>query len=202
MKLMKLLATFALLAALSASAASLEADKGKTLGTPSAPVMIEIFSDFECPACKNFHENTLPQLIKDYVVSGKACIVSHEFPLEIAAHKFSKEAAYYATAAARIGKYDDVANALFRYQPMWSQSGNVWGTVSTVLNPEQQKKVQALVKDPGVQKEVQADVAFGKSAGINETPTVIVSRGAKRYPLTSYALNYTLLKSLIDDLLK
>ena len=201
MEYMKL-AAFALAALATCSAASLEIDKGKTLGNPGAPVMIEVFSDFACPACKNFHENTLPVLMKDYVTPGKACIVSREFPLNIAAHKYSREAANYATAAARIGKYDDVADALFRYQAMWNQSGNVWGTVATVLTPEQQKKVQALSKDPGVTKEVQDSVSFGQAAGINETPTLLISRGSKRYPVSGYALNYGLLKTLIDDLLK
>jgi len=198
---MKLL-VLALVAALASLAASLDAEKGKIVGSPTAPVKIEIYSDFECPACKQFHEATLPQLIKDYALPGKAYIVSHEFPLNIPAHKYSREAANYATAAARVGKYDAVADALFAKVASWSATGKVWETVATVLTPEQQKKVQTLVKEPSVLNEVQADVSGGLAAGINETPTLFVSRGSKRYPLTGYALNYNLLKTMIDDLLK
>src|SRR5579859_2771843 len=32
----------------------------KTLGNTTAPVCIELFSDFECPACKMFHDTVLP----------------------------------------------------------------------------------------------------------------------------------------------
>jgi protein-disulfide isomerase len=183
-------------------AASPAADKGKLLGNPSAPVTIEIFSDFECPMCKTFHEGTVPLLMRDFVTSGKACIVSREFPLKLDAHKYSRLAANYATAAARVGKYDAVANMLFHTQESWGASGKVWETVASVLTPEQQKKVQALVNDTSVLAEVEADVSYGVSSGINGTPTLFVSRGSKLYQATGGVLAYNLLKSMIDDLLK
>ncbi len=125
--------------------------------------------------------NTLPLLMKDFVTSGKVCIVSHEFPLD-SIHKYSHEAANIATAAARIGKYDVVANALFHAQESWEVSGKVWETVAAVPTPDQQKKVQALAKDPSVVKEVQDDVAYGTGAGVNETPTLFVSLGLQALP--------------------
>jgi protein-disulfide isomerase len=198
---MKLVA-LALAASLPVLAASLDADKSKIMGNPDAPVTIEIYSDFECPACRNFHMETLPQLVKDYVVPGKVCIVSREFPLAIVEHKYSREAANYATAAARVGKYPAVADALFKTQASWAASGKVWETVASVLTAAEQKKVQPLAKDPGVMSEVQADVARGQAAGINRTPTAIVKRGSKQYPLSDYGLKYDLLSSLLNDLLK
>src|ERR1035441_8045311 len=150
-------------------AASPAADKGKLLGNPSAPVTIEIFSDFECPMCKTFHERTVPLLMRDFVTSGKACIISREFPLNIPAHKYSREAANYATAAARIGQYDAVAHVLFQNQESWETSGKVWDTVASVLTPEQQKKVKSLVGDSSVVDEVQADVDYGTAGGSNTT---------------------------------
>jgi protein-disulfide isomerase len=198
---MKLVA-LALAAALPVLAASPDADKSKIMGNPNAPVTIEIYSDFECPACRGFHLETLPQLIKEYVVPGKVCVISREFPLNIPEHKYSRQAANYATAAARVGKYEAVADVLFQTQASWGASGKVWETVATVLTAADQKKVQALVKDPGVASEVQADVARGQAAGINQTPTVIVKRGAKQYPLSGYALKFDLLATLLNDLLK
>jgi protein-disulfide isomerase len=198
---MKLIAAV-LAALLPCLASGQEADKGKTLGSPNAPVLIQIFSDFECPACKGFHENTLPLLMRDFVTSGKVCIVSHEFPLNIPAHKYSRQAAEYATAAARVGKYDAVANKLFQTQESWGASGKVWETVAAVLTPDQQKRVQALAKDPSVLKEVQDDVAYATANGVNETPTLFMSRGSRRYPVAGSALGYNLLKSMVDDFLR
>ena len=73
----------ALAALLPCLAASSDADPGKSLGSPSAPIRIEVFSDFECPACKGLHEQVLPLLMKDYIISGKVFLVSREFPLRM-----------------------------------------------------------------------------------------------------------------------
>jgi protein-disulfide isomerase len=191
----------ALVAALPSLAASLDSDKSKILGNPNAPVTIEIYSDFECPMCKTFHVETLPLLVKDYVIPGKVCIVSREFPLD-SIHKYSHQAADYATAAARVGKYEAVADALFKTQATWGASGKVWETVASVLTAADQKKVQALAKDPGVMSSVQADVSRGQAAGIGGTPTLIVKRGSRQYPVSGYTLKYDLLTTLLDDLLK
>lgn len=195
---MKLFA-LALTALLPCLAASSDADPGKSLGSPSAPIRIEVFSDFECPACKALHEQILPLVFKDYAIPGKVYLVSREYPL--AMHQFSREAAGYATAAARFGKYQDVADALFKNQLVWEVNGKVWDTVAGVLTPAEAKKVQLLAKDPSVLSEVQRDVDAGKAAGINQTPTMIVTRGTNRFPVTG-AVNYNLLRSLLDGLLK
>ncbi len=192
----------ALVLTLTCLAAPPEIDKGKAVGNPTARVRIEIFSDYACPACKTFHEETLPTLLKEFAATGKVQIVSREFPLNIPAHRYSREAAAYATAAAKVGKYDAVASALFHSQEAWNASGKVWETVAAVLTPEQQKKVQVLAKDPAVLSQVQADVNYGTGAGINGTPTLILSNASQRYPVSGYALNYNLLKSMINDLSK
>ena len=101
-------------------AAMPEIDRNKTLGNPTAPVKIEVFSDFTCPHCKHFHEEVLPQLMKDYVVPGKVYIIDRAFVLP---HEHSREAFVYATAAARIGKYHAVADALYAQQATWFASG-------------------------------------------------------------------------------
>ena len=180
-------------------AASSDVDPGKSLGSPSAPIRIEVFSDFECPGCKGLHEQILPLVMRDYVIPGKVYLVSREFPLPM--HQYSREAAGYATAAARLGKYEQVADALFLKQVAWSASGKVWDAVANVLTPAEAKKVQSLAKDPAVLSEVQHDLELGRAAAINQTPTMIVTRGTSRFPVVG-AVNYTLLRSLLDGLLK
>jgi protein-disulfide isomerase len=189
----------ALAALLPCLAASSDADSGKSMGSPSAPIRIEVFSDFECPACKGLHEQILPLVFKDYVIPGKVFLVSREYPLPM--HQFSREAANYATAAARLGKYQEVADALFKNQLVWEVNGKVWDTVANVLTPAEAKKVQSLAKDPSVLSAVERDVDAGKAVAINQTPTMIVTRGTSRFPVIG-AVNYNLLRSLLDGLLK
>jgi protein-disulfide isomerase len=176
-------------------------EPGKTIGSPSAPVMMEIFSDFQCPLCRQFHDQMLPQIEKDYAATGKVFIVYREFPLNI--HQNSQETAAYSVAAARMGKYQAVSSAMFKNQGVLSDKAKLWQTVASVLTPAEQKKIQTLAKDPAVIKQMQAELNYGMSSGIDGTPTVFLSRGSRRIPLTGYALNrYELVKAGIDALLK
>src|SRR5437868_368729 len=179
-----------------------EIDKAKALGSPTAPIIMEVFASFDCPHCKDLHEATIPLIMRDYVASGKVYLVNREFPLTGQYHPYAREAATYATAAGRVGKYQQVAEALFRTQASWAVTGKVWDAIAPALTPAEQKKVQALAKEPGVVAEVQREYDEGVAAGINATPTVMVSQGAKRYPIPAQQLNYGFLKSLLDGMLK
>jgi protein-disulfide isomerase len=173
-------------------AAQVDVERAKTVGNPAAPVRIEIYSDFQCPACKAFHETVLPLLIQEYVTPGKACIISREFPLTM--HPYSREAANYATAAAKVGKYQAVAEGA---------SGKVWETVVGTLTEAERKSLREIAQAPATLTLVQQDVDSGLMQRINQTPTLIVSRGEKRYPFAGPGLaNYSILRSLIEELLK
>jgi protein-disulfide isomerase len=154
-----------------------------------------------CPACKNLHENVLPAIVMDFVKTGKAYLVFREFPLTIPEHVYSRPAAAFAVAAARIGKYQTVSDALFRNQKAWGVSGKVWETVAGVLTPEEQKKVQALAKDPAVLAEVQREVDRGTQSLVTQTPTVMVTYKLRQHPWTQFA-DYSLFRGYIDALLK
>jgi protein-disulfide isomerase len=180
-----------------------EIDKAKAMGNPEAPIVMEVFASFDCPHCRDLHDNTLPLVIRDFVVTGKVYLVNREFPLSGQYHPHAREAALYATAAGRIGKYQPVAEALFKNQAAWATTpGKVWETVATVLTAAEQNKVQLLAKEPGVVAEVQREYDEGVAAGVNATPTVIVTQGAKRYPINAQQLHYGFLKSLFDGMTK
>jgi protein-disulfide isomerase len=171
------------------------------MGNPAAPILLELYSDFMCPHCKHLHEDILPAIILDFVKSGKAFLVFREYPLPIPQHVYSKPAALYATAAARIGKYEAVSDALFKAQQQWGMTGKVWDTVASALTPEEQKKVQALVNDPSVLAEVQHDYDRAMKAMLNQTPTMVVTYKLKQQPWTMWD-DYNLFKGYLDGLLK
>src|SRR5438270_11762892 len=107
---MKVLALSLAMLLAATAAAPTDANKAKTLGNPSAPILLELYSDFMCPHCKHLHEDILPAIILDFVKSGKAYLVFREFPLNIPQHVYARPAANFATAAARIGKYEAVSD--------------------------------------------------------------------------------------------
>ena len=104
----------------------------------------------------------------------------------------------YAAAAARIGKYGKVVGALFATQTSWAMSGKVWDAVAPALTPAEQKKVQALMNDPSIAAEVQKDMDLGVAAGVDRTPTLVMTHKGKKTPW-SYWGDYGLFKSTVDS---
>jgi protein-disulfide isomerase len=192
--------TFAVVLAAAAAlvAGSTDNINGNTYGEPHAPVLIEIFSDFQCPACKTLHDDTFQLIMRDYVVPRKVYVVYRYFPLPM--HPFGRPCAEFACAASRIGRYQKVADALFAQQTSISMSGKVEDVVNSVLTPTEAKKVKGLLRDPGVQREIQTDLDEGKLVPVTGTPTLWITHGGKSQ-VVSFPINYSLLKSYLDALL-
>jgi len=171
---------------------------GNAFGDPKAPVTIEVFSDFQCPACKAFHDNEFQSILKDYVVPGKVYVIYRYFPLQ--GHPFGRPCAEFVCAAARVGKYQQVADALFAQQAAIAASGKVEEAANSALTPSEAKTVKSLLKAPEVQSEIAADLAEGNQVPVPSTPTLLVTHAGKSQPV-SWPLNYALFKSYIDGLL-
>jgi protein-disulfide isomerase len=187
-----------LCAALAGAAPSSAPSAGKTLGVAVAPIMIEVYSDFQCPSCKVFHETTLRTLIKEYVTPGKAYMVFREYPLPMHAH--AMRAAQLATAAAKAGKYEAVSDALFAKQASWSVDGKVEEAALSVLSPAEVKTVRQSAALPATAAEVASEVQFGRAAKVNSTPTLVITHRLKQYPISG-TVSYYFLKKVLDDLL-
>lgn len=191
----------ALAACLAALAAAPETVGGNAVGNPKAPILIEVFSDFQCPACKRFHDEELPLIVKDYVVPGKAYMVYRYFPLP--QHAYGRKAAELACACAQLGKYARAADILFAKQAAWSQDGKLDETLAAVLTPAELKQVTALAKDPSVQNPIEHDLAEGRALPLASTPTVLVTYKSKQFKIFGDGLfNYRWVKAALDDLLK
>ena len=178
---MKLFASALLLAALVMSSPAAQTKSTRAAGPVTANVRIDLFSDFQCPACKALHEQTIKRVKEEFAMKGKLRLVHHDFPLP--QHKHARPAAILAAAADRLGKYDEVADALFRQQESWSQSGNVDAVVDSVLTPEERKKLREIAKDPAILASIERDVQLGQRMKVSSTPTMIVTHDGKPNPV-------------------
>jgi len=97
------------------------------LGNQNAPVTIIEFSDFQCPFCQSFFQNTYSQLKKDYIDSGKVKLVYRTFPLTTI-HPNAQGSAEAAECANDQGKFWDMHNIFFQNQNAWSNDTPVAGT--------------------------------------------------------------------------
>jgi protein-disulfide isomerase len=173
-------------------------DPTKATGSKNATVTMEVFSDFQCPACKQLFTSTLQRVANDYVNTGKIYMVHRDFPLPM--HAYSRVAANYARAAAHIGKNDVVELALFQNQEKWEASGDVKGTVAVVLTPAEMKRVQALVDGKTLEPLIEKDKQLGQADGVNQTPTTwLHTKNGQAFPVVGF-VNYDVLKTFLDQL--
>lgn len=173
-------------------------DPGKAAGSKNAPLVMEVFSDYQCPACKQLFTTTLQKVNEEYVNTGKVYLVHRDFPLPM--HAYSRVAASYARAAARLGKGEAVELALFQNQEKWEANGDVKGTVAAVLSPAEMKKVEALVEAKTLEPLIEKDKQLGLGYAVNQTPTAeIHTRNGTTIPVIGY-VSYENLKTFLDQM--
>jgi protein-disulfide isomerase len=181
------------------SASVPDIDPHEALGSKTAPIVMEVFSDFQCPACKSLYDATNSKLMDNYVNTGKVYLIHRDFPLPM--HSHSKVAAQYSRAAAQIGKLEAVEDVLFQNQEKWEASGDVDGTVAKVLSPAEMVKVRALVKGGTVDAMIAKDQALGNNVyRVNQTPTTIFHANGQTLPYAG-VMNWDILKQFLDQLL-
>lgn len=178
----------------------------KTFGSPNAPIKLEVFSDFQCPSCRNFYEGTLRPMIADYVAQGKVYLVHHDFPLPMHVHSY--QAARWTNAAAEIGKFEDVEAALFDNQSSWAADGDIAKYVAGAMSPSDFKKVQRLMADCEPNSHscpldafINADIALGKQIPVRATPTYVISYKGHKFPAGSGSVSWDIMRQFFDSLL-
>ncbi len=183
-----------------ASAAVLASEKA--LGSKEAPITMEVFTDYQCPACRGFYEMTLRPVIDNYVAAGKVYLVQHDFPLPM--HAYSREAARWANAAAEIGRFEVVEQALYAKQDQWGTTGKIEPVVAGVLSPAEMRKVREILQARGRQIDaaINRDVNLALQRRVNQTPTIFVTHRGQTTPLPPGGVSYALLKQYLDMLLR
>jgi hypothetical protein len=193
----------------------------KAYGSKDAPITMEVFSDYECPSCRNLFESTLRLMINDYVASGKVYLIHRDFPL--AMHKYSGEAARWANAAGHVGEFQTVEAALYDNQDSWQGDGNIAKYISGAMSAPQFKRVEAIVTScnyPAPQSKfdgsnplaqvahpcaldipIVQDIAMGYHIPVQATPTYVITYKGQHLPAGSGVVSWPILKQFFDSLL-
>ncbi len=170
-------------------------------GMRGAPIKIEVFSDFQCPRCRDFYLETLKPLIADYTRSGKISkiyIVYHDFPLDM--HPFARKAARFALAAYRIGRdrWLRVLDALYQYQAQWALDGNIEAVLAKVLDPTELVHIANMATEPDIDSAVQNEVLYGQSREIGSTPTFFINSSRTPQQRVAGMVTFNTLKDFLD----
>jgi protein-disulfide isomerase len=175
-----------------------DVDAHKAFGAKSAPIVMEVFSDFQCPACKQLFKTTNQLLIDNYVNSGKVYLIHRDFPLPM--HAYSRIAARYVRAAAQLGKGEQGEKVLFDNQEKWEQTGDVDGTMASVFSAAEMAKIRVLARGSSLDAPIDKDVALGKGYNVNQTPTTVIHFKGQTYPVVG-VVTYDVLHQFLDQLL-
>ncbi len=148
------------------------------LGNKNAPVSVVVYSDFQCPFCRVFWKDALPQIKENYVKTGKAKIVFRHFPLT-SLHPSAKTAAVASECAAEQGKFWEMHDKIFQEQEKLGQ-----GTVQ--FTPQDLAKwagsigldttgFNQCMASGKYDKLISDSIAAGTSLGVSGTPTSFVN---------------------------
>ena len=158
-------------------------DKGK--GAPDAPVVVEVYADFQCPWCRRFTFGPERQLEEEYVRQGKVLLLFRHFAFLGDESRWAAEAAECANEQGRFWDYHD---KLFL-----EQSGENVDTFrkenlkrfAAELGLDTEQFNQCLDSGKYAAK-VQEEILEGHQRGVRGTPTVFINgqrfEGSLDYP--------------------
>jgi len=141
------------------------------LGQKNAPIAIVEFSDFECPFCRRYFENTMPALKRKYVDTGRVQYVFVDFPLDM--HLNAMSAAVAGACAQAQGAFWEMRRELFAAQQTLDEQTYVRLAASLHLDGD---RFAACRQDPRMTEAVRERVGLGQSAGVQGTPSFLIGR--------------------------
>jgi protein-disulfide isomerase len=179
-------------------------DDDPLMGDQKARLVLVEFSDFQCPFCARFVHETLPEIEKDYIKTGKLKYVFRDFPIT-AAHKDAFKAALAAGCALDQGKFWEMHDRLFENQTAFTVHNLTQSAEAIGLNKE---KFQQCINNNEYATEVQNDFAEGLKAGVNQTPIFFLgltepnSLKVKVLTVITGAKPFAVFKAAIDSALQ
>ena len=171
-------------------------------GSPSARVALEEFTDGQCWYCGQFARNTLPQVEKEYVRTGKVLLAVRHFPLE-QMHAQALSAAEAAECAGQQGRFWEMQNLIFDNQALLDAESLRDRAASLGLDAG---RFSACLAGP-VPDRIRRDQTEGRALGVTGTPTLFVGAIQRDGRLnvrrrTSGAMSFDQLKEVLEQLLQ
>jgi len=151
-----------------------KADAGRILGSDKATVWMIIISDFQCPYCKRWHDESWAAIKKDYVDTGKIRVAYVNLPLEM--HRNAWPAAQAAMCAGVQGKFWPLQDALFLSQQEWEHLQDPtakFEAMAAALGADV-PALHSCVQGSATRPLIQSDIDRAAQAGASSTPTFFV----------------------------
>jgi protein-disulfide isomerase len=170
--------------------------QGYVMGSPSAPLEVTEFGDFECPQCGRFATLTEPDVRTRLVNTGQIRWRYIDFPLEM--HRNTWNASIAAACADEQGRFWEMHDAIYASQDQWN--GEATGNPNKVLKQigeplvGDKAKFDQCIDDARTKPKVQAHYQLAIARKLPGTPSFII--GDQQL---SEFLSYDDFKKLVDQ---
>jgi protein-disulfide isomerase len=173
-----------------------------SLGEKNAKVTIVEFSDYQCPFCGRYATQTMPQLLEEYVRTGKVRYIFRNFPLE-QLHPLAEKAAEASACAGDQGKYWEAHDRFFKNQQALDAKSIQGYAVALGLDTT---AFQQCLDSGKYASLIKADLMEGQKYNVRGTPsfffgTEIKDSKLKAVKFLSGAVPFQNFKDVIDNLL-
>ncbi len=156
--------------------------RDKEMGKTDARVVMEVYEDFQCPHCLNFTVQVEPEIIKDYIETGKVRFVFRNFPI---LGQESSNAAIAAQCAANQGQFWPYHKKLFLVQAEAGQLVREQVNVGRFADARlkayadeiklDRAAFDACLTSPETSTAVSDEVRAGVAAGVRGTPGILIN---------------------------
>ena len=179
----------------------ISADDDPVIGDPNAPITIIEFSDFECPFCERFSEQTLPLIQEEYIDKGLVKLVYRDFPLQNI-HPNAVITALAAECADDQGAFKGMHDILFANRNEWSRadSQSIVGILVNYANAieiDTDEFESCVVMGTHID-DIRKDIEDGRAYGITGTPGFYVGNDDIGYVQITGAQPFESFKRVID----
>jgi len=166
-----------------------------TMGDPKARVHIIEYGDFQCPYCLQFWTETEPQLIKEYVNTGKVYFEYRSFPILGPESVWAAEGAYCAGDQNKFWEYHDTLFTNWTGENVGDFTQDKLIQYAKALDLDMTEFESCLSKEKH-KATVEHDQAQADSDGVHVTPTLFIN-GFK----IEGTQPYDILKDFIEQIL-
>ncbi len=156
---------------------STRADAGRIKGSASAPIWLVEISDFQCPYCKQWHDETFAAIDKEFVQTGKVRLAYLNYPIP-SLHVNATAAAEAAMCASVQGKFWEMHDSLFGQQEKWAKLNDpvpVFAAFAASAGVDS-TNWNACMKAHAARPLIDADHERSSGSGVQSTPTFFVGK--------------------------
>ena len=173
--------------------------EGTAMGNPDATVRIDVFEDFQCPACQLYSSDIEPLVAENLVATGQVYYVFRHYPFldDKSASKESDQAANASMCAAEQDRFWDYHDMLFAN---WDgeNNGNFVDRRLTAFAETlglNMNDFNSCFRENRYKAQIDQDFQDGVKLGITGTPSVFVNNQAVA---PGYVPTYEAIKAAVD----